>query len=237
MVDISIIVPCYNEADGIAQLRNRLASTIANLRKKYEVELIFVDDGSTDRTNELIRKNFPENFVRLITHNKNMNLGAAIKTGFSAARGEILLTIDSDCTYAPENMPKLIARLKDCDIVTASPYHPNGNVVGVPRHRLLLSRGVTMLYSIVAGRKLYTWTALFRAYKRSAISDISISHNNFIAVVEILIKAVKKGKKISELPETLYVRKYGVSKMKILSTIIAHLKFLLESVQIIRFTN
>lgn len=228
MVNLSIIIPCYNEADGIAQLRERLSAVVAKLQKTMEVEIIFIDDGSTDNTNNLLRKSFPEKYAKILKHERNMNLGAALRTGFSAAQGDIIVTMDSDCTYAPENIPRLIAGLKDYDIVTASPYHPQGSVIGVPQHRLFLSRSVTLLYSIITGRRLHTWTALFRAYRRPAISNITISHNNFIAVVEILIRAIKNGKSVSELPETLHVRKYGVSKMKVFTTIIAHLKFLFE---------
>ena len=234
---ISIIVPCYNEAAGIPQLKDRLPPVMRSLEKSHNVELIFVDDGSTDNTNELLRKSFVGENIKIIKHAQNMNLGAALRTGFLAADGEIIVTMDSDCTYAPENIPKLLTALKDCDIVTASPYHPQGKVIGAPAYRLFLSKSVTLLYSIVTGKRLYTWTALFRVYRRSAISSITITHNDFIAVVEILIKSIKNGNKIKELPETLYGRKFGTSKMKIIRTIIAHLKFLLESIKVAHFQN
>ncbi len=234
---LSIIVPCYNEAEGIPQLRERLPNVVKSLEKSYGVELIFVDDGSTDNTAELLHKNFAGGNVKIMRHERNMNLGAALRTGFLAATGDVIVTMDSDCTYAPENIPELLKELSDCDIVTASPYHPLGKVVGAPAYRLFLSKSVTKLYSIVTGRHLYTWTALFRAYRRSAISDITITHDNFIAVVEILIKSIKNRKKIKELPETLYGRRFGTSKMKIISTIVAHLKFLMESVGIIHFSG
>ncbi len=234
---ISIIVPCYNEAEGIPQLKERLLPVMQSLEKFHHVELIFVDDGSTDNTNKLLRKSFMGENVKIIKHELNLNLGAALRTGFIAAEGDVIVTMDSDCTYAPENIPNLLAALKDCDIVTASPYHPLGKVVGAPAYRLFLSKSVTILYSIVTGKRLYTWTALFRAYRRSAISSIIIKHNDFIAVVELLIKSIKNGNLIKELPETLYGRKFGTSKMKIIRTIIAHLKFLLESINIMHFKN
>ncbi len=223
---ISIVVPCYNESEGIPQLRTRLMPVIKELEKSAEIELIFVDDGSTDNTNQLLHENFPEKFSRIVKHEQNMNLGAAVRTGLLAASGDIIVTIDSDCTYAPENIPNMIAQLKDCDIVTASPYHPDGKVVGVPEYRLFLSHGVTAIYNLVSGRHLYTWTALFRAYKREAISGITITNNDFIALVELLVKAANRGAKIKEAPETLYVRKYGASKMRLLQVIGNHLKFI-----------
>ena len=223
---ISIVVPCYNESEGVPQLRARLMPVVKELEKSNEVELIFVDDGSTDNTNQLLRENFPEKNTNIIKHEQNLNLGAAVRTGLLAANGEIIVTMDSDCTYAPENIPNMIAQLNDCDIVTASPYHPEGKVVGVPEYRLFLSRGVTWMYNVVSGRHLYTWTALFRAYKREAISGITITNNDFIALVELLVKAANRGAKIREAPETLYVRKYGTSKMRLLRVIGNHLKFI-----------
>jgi dolichol-phosphate mannosyltransferase len=223
---ISIIVPCYNESEGIPQLRTRLLPVVKELEKSDSVELIFVDDGSIDNTNQLLRENFSGKNVSVVKHEKNMNLGAAVRTGLLAANGDTIVTMDSDCTYAPENIPNMIAQLKDCDIVTASPYHPAGKVVGVPEYRLFLSRGVTLIYNVVSGRHLYTWTALFRAYKRDAISGITITNNDFIALVELLVKAANRGAKIKEVPETLYVRKYGTSKMRLLRVIGNHLKFI-----------
>ncbi len=227
---ISIVIPCYNESEGIPQLRTRLLPVVKELEKSDAVEIIFVDDGSTDNTNQLLRENFSENFTKIVKHEKNMNLGAAVRTGLLAASGDIIVTMDSDCTYAPENIPKMIAQLKDCDIVTASPYHPDGKIIGVPEYRLFLSRGVTAIYNLVSGRHLYTWTALFRAYKREVISEITITNNDFIALVELLVKAANRGAKIKEAPETLYVRKYGTSKMRLLRVIGNHLKFIAKLV-------
>ena len=223
---ISIVIPCYNESEGLPQLKTRLMPVVEYLEKSNGVELIFVDDGSTDNTNQLLHENFPEKNTNIIKHEKNMNLGAALRTGLLAAKGDIIVTMDSDCTYAPENIPKLLDELKDCDIVTASPYHPDGKVVGVPEYRLFLSRGVTWIYNIVSGKHLYTWTALFRAYKRDATSGITITNNDFIALVELLVKSANRGAKIKEVPETLYVRKYGTSKMRLLRVIGNHLKFI-----------
>ena len=234
---LSIIVPCYNESEGVNQLRERLMPVIKNLEKTQQVQLIFVDDGSTDNTNELLHKTFSEKFVKIIKHEKNMNLGAAVRTGFLAADGDVIVTMDSDCTYAPEEIPKLLDELKDCDIVTASPLCPGGKIIGVPAYRRFLSWGATTLYSVITQKRIYTWAALFRAYRRDAISDIVIENNNFTAVVEILVKAIKNGKRVKEMPAELTVRKYGMSKIKLASTILAHIKFLTQTARIMYFSK
>lgn len=226
---LSIVVPCYNEGQIIPHLAEQLNPVLQELEKKYSVELVFVDDGSTDKTLELLNRYFGNRKnTKILKHDKNKNLGAALKTGFSAVSGDIIVTIDSDCTYPPKEIPKLLSLLdNETDIVTASPYHPNGMAKNVPPYRMFLSRTVSKIYGLLLKQNIYTYTALFRAYKKNVIKNTKIKSDNFLAVIELLVFAVQKGYKVRELPTTLYSRKYGVSKMKLLSTIMAHLKFII----------
>src|SRR3989338_10086249 len=125
---LSIITPCYNEEEGIENLSVRLEPVLNELSKKYEIELVFVDDGSRDRTNELLHKFFgKQKNVKIIKHEKNQNLGGAMRTGFAHSTGEIIVSIDSDCTYDPADIPALVAALDEkTDMVNASAYHPKG---------------------------------------------------------------------------------------------------------------
>ncbi len=155
-----------------------------------------------------------------------MGLGAAIRTGFSSASGDILVTVDSDGTYKFSEIPVLLSFLTpEVDIVTASPYHPKGGVVGVPAYRLFLSRGSSAIYRILVDWHIYTYTCLFRAYRSGVIKEIHFKSNGFLAGTEILVKAMLKGYRVAEFPAVLYKRTYGVSKAKIKQTILAHLAF------------
>jgi dolichol-phosphate mannosyltransferase len=235
----SIIVPCYNEIDNVPKLRNELLPVIEALvedgraenSEDCSAEVIFVDDGSRDGTFPVIPESLADYDKPGITfkyekHPTNLGLGAAMRTGFAAAVGDILITVDSDGTYQFSEIPNLLSYLTpDIHIVTASPYHPEGNVVGVPAYRLILSRGSSLIYRILLDWHIYTYTCLFRAYRSEVIRDIKFEANGFLAGTELLVKAMLKGYRVAEFPAVLYKRMYGVSKAKIANTILAHLKF------------
>jgi dolichol-phosphate mannosyltransferase len=113
----------------------------------------------------------------------------------------------------------------DIDIVTASPYHPNGRVVGVPAYRLLLSKGSSLIYRIFVDWKIHTYTCLFRAYRSEVVKRTPFKSDGFLAGTELLVNAMLKGYRAAEFPAVLHARMYGVSKAKIVQTILAHLRF------------
>lgn len=237
---LSIIVPCYNEADNIQKLHDELLPVIEDMlihgwhdasKEIHSAEMIFVDDGSRDETFSKLKNIFsgPNKsgvIFKFLKHETNLGLGAAIRTGFSKADGDIVVTVDSDGTYKFSEIPTFLSFLTPgVDIVTASPYHPAGGVVGVPANRLFLSRGSSFLYRILVDRHVYTYTCLFRAYRSEVIRNISFSSNGFLAGTEVLVKAMLKGYRVAEFPALLHRRMYGVSKAKIAETIFAHLGF------------
>ncbi len=213
---ISIVIPCYNEEASLSQLAQQLLPAIDKLSRKYTVEPIFVDDGSIDRTNELLHQHFAGLAnVKIVKHEKNKNLGAALRTGFSQASGDLVAALDSDCTYSPELIATMIEMMDEqTHIVTVSPYHPQGKVHNVPAHRIFLSKSASRLYKIVLGCPLHTYTAMVRVYKKEVIQNVSFEADNFLGVTELLVKAVLKGYQVKELPVELEARKFGISKMK-----------------------
>jgi dolichol-phosphate mannosyltransferase len=230
MEKLSIIVPCYNEEKGIGHLHNQLVPVLNTLQEAWNLELIFVDDGSVDNTHQLLHEKFSSlEYVKIIKHEVNMNLGGAMRTGFSHATGDVIVTMDSDCTYHPQQIPELLSHLdEDTDIVAASPYHPMGKVENVPSYRLLLSKGICQIYRTLTGSDIHTFTALFRAQKRHIIDNVPFESNNFLATAETLIYAMNKGYKVKEYPTTLSVRQYGVSKMRLFGVIKSHLSFVFK---------
>ena len=230
-MDLSIIVPCFNEVDNISKLKNELLPVLRDLTLGGKVEVIFVDDGSTDGTLEALRTEFASlqdvqinyEFRR---HETNQGLGAALKTGFSKFAGDIVLTTDSDGTYKFETIPDMLNHLKDgIDMVTASPYHPQGGVVGVPQYRLILSQGASFLYRVLVDWKIHTYTCLFRVYRRKMVDEIQFQSNGFLAGTELMVLGMLKGYKVTEFPAVLHRRVFGTSKAKLASTVLAHLRF------------
>lgn len=230
-MDLSIVIPCYNEADNVPKIRQEFFPVVAELAKSHSAEVIFVDDGSSDGTWQALETAFGHNYlpgvaVRFERHEVNRGLGAAIRTGLAAARGDIVVTTDSDGTYKFNTIPALLACLTPgVDIVTASPYHPAGRVAGVPAYRLILSQGSSMLYRLLVNWRVYTYTALFRAYRRKVTESVPFESDGFLAGTEILVNGMLMGYRVAEYPAVLYSRAHGVSKAKIVRTIKAHLKF------------
>jgi dolichol-phosphate mannosyltransferase len=237
---LSIIVPCYNEAENVSKLYSELFPVVKDiiihgndnpLEAIDSSEIIFVDDGSRDETYLKLKecfgiKNEAGITFKFLKHEKNLGLGAAIRTGFSNASGDILVTVDSDGTYAFSEIPALLSLLTPgVDMVTASPYHPKGGVVGVPAYRLFLSRGSSVLYRILVNWHVHTYTCLFRAYRSGIVVDTPFNSDGFLAGTEILVKAILKGYHVAEFPAVLHKRIYGVSKAKIAQTIFSHLSF------------
>jgi dolichol-phosphate mannosyltransferase len=228
MTKLSIIIPAYNEADGVVQTSEKLLPVLNELRQSYEVEVLFIDDGSRDNTSSLLEDHFrADPDVRVIPHGVNKGLGVAIRTGFQNATGDLIVTTDFDGTYDFATIPELIQLLIDNDahIVTASPYHPQGAVEGVPRYRLVFSYGASLMYRLLISWKIYCWTALFRAYRRKVIETISFNSNDFLAGTELLVKARKAGFRIIEYPTVLRQRTYGQSSMKVAKVTMSHLRF------------
>jgi dolichol-phosphate mannosyltransferase len=236
---LSVVVPCYNEEDNVDKLKNEFFPVLEKLvgsrlpdgEQIDTIEVVFVDDGSKDHTYTVLNNAFGsfQNSaisVKFEKHDINRGLGAALKTGFKAITGDVIVTTDSDGTYHFSTIPDMLGHLtKDVAIVTASPYHPDGEVVGVPPFRIFLSRGSSLLYRLLLSWRIHTYTALFRAYRREVIDQVSFAANDFLGQTELMVKAMLIGYKVDEFPAALHRRMFGVSKAKLLKTIQSHLTF------------
>ena len=222
---VSIVVPCYNEELALRYLSNTLQEVEDALEPSYRVEFIFVDDGSKDRTHETLQRLFGEKQGCVIVHyDRNLGVTAAILTGMQRATAEIVASIDCDCTYDPRELRHMIPMLTDrVDLVTASPYHPQGSVRNVPQWRLSLSKAASALYRGLTRQKLDTYTSCFRVYRRKAILDLDLLEPGFLGIAEMIGKLDLRGGAIAEYPTTLEARMLGRSKMKTLRTILGHL--------------
>lgn len=227
-VAVSIVIPCCNEEASISGLELMIPRIVKDLSCVGPVEVVLVDDGSTDATWEhLTRLAAAVPAVRLARHEMNAGLGAALRTGFHVARGNVVVTTDADGTYPFAEIPALFACLTPgVDIVTASPYHPDGSVDGVPAWRLVFSRGASWCYRAVLGKRgrhIHTYTSLFRAYRHEVLPQIQPDHDGFLGVAEILVRAVLAGYTVAEYPTTLRNRRFGQSKARVLRITRSHL--------------
>jgi dolichol-phosphate mannosyltransferase len=228
MSSVSVVVPCYNESASIAQLHEKLLPVLDRIAAQHAVELVLVDDGSTDDTYDRLTRTFGERpATRVVRHPKNLNLGGAIRTGIRESTGELIANLDSDCTYDPALLEPMLAEIaRGADLVTVSPYHPDGRVDGVPPYRLLLSRGLSALYRLLLRKRVYTYTAMNRVYRRAICERIGSPAFDFTCLAEMMLKALVQDYRVAEVPATLAVRRFGESKMKVAKTIRAHLVLL-----------
>jgi dolichol-phosphate mannosyltransferase len=227
----TILIPGYNEAANVDRLRTELWPVACAMAASAPVEILLVDDGSTDGTHQAFEA-FREEAqhdrltIRVVRHASNRGLGAALHTGFSHASGRIVITTDCDATYAFDEIPMMIAHLGTADIVTASPYHPRGSVENVPGYRLALSRSASSLYRAVVDPRVHTYTALFRAYRREVLERVPFNSDGFLAGTELLVNAMLMGYRVVEYPTVLRARRFGSSKAKLARTTQAHFGFM-----------
>ncbi len=223
-MEVTVVIPCYNEEASLPPLLERLDRLDPRSRGW---DVLFVNDGSRDGTAGLLDREIPaRKWARVQHHERNRGLGAALRTGFAHTRAEIVCTIDCDCTYPPERLPELIDALAGAGVATASPWHPSLRTGDVPWVRQILSRGVSVLYRLVLGRRIYTFSSIFRAYRREVLDKVRFDSPGFPAVTEILVKALLAGYRVVEVPIPLGTRRFGESKMSVGQAIRGHIDLL-----------
>lgn len=218
---VSFIFPAFNEAENLKRFPTEVFPVFDALGETYEI--IVIDDGSSDNTAEVaIGLGGP---VRLVKHEANRGLGAAVRTGISSARGDLVVTMDTDLTFAPTLVPALLERFKkgDVDAVSGSPKMASLNK-DIPFYRIAVSYIATFVYAIVIGRWMRDISPIFRLYKREHLLQLPLATNRFEINAEILFHLVRQQRKIAEMPAPLTVRIHGESKLDYRKEIIRHLK-------------
>lgn len=224
---LAVVVPLKDEASGIASLAVELAALRTDLADVAALEFVLVDDGSTDRTWELLQQHFGRRGdCALVQHARNRGIAAAIQTGIRASTSPLVASIDGDLSYDPLELRAMLELAGHADVVTASPYHPKGGVRHVPNWRLLLSRTLSSAYRLLLRSRLYTWTACFRVYRRAAVVDLPLTNPGFLGTAELLVRVLRRGGTVAEHPCVLEARLFGFSKMRVLRTIRGHLGLL-----------
>jgi polysaccharide deacetylase family protein (PEP-CTERM system associated) len=226
-IAVAVVVPIYNEAENVGYLMRTLDALQQRLRDRYRFKFVLVDDGSSDASwQRLCEAANGRADVELLRHERNRGVAAAIQTGIAAAPTEIVCSIDCDCSYDPQELGQMLPLIEGADVVTASPYHPEGQVLNVPGWRLFLSRWLSRLYRAAVRADLSTWTSCFRVYRRSRVVDVTVENEGFLGIAEQIIRLMRRGRIVREYPTLLEARLLGASKMKTLRTIRGHLGLL-----------
>lgn len=213
---ISIVVPAYNEEKVIKYFieeYQKHKSEFDNL------ELVVVNDGSSDSTPKIVNSYLEnDNSIRLINHDENKGLGKALETGLNNAKGDIVVTMDSDLTHPFKLIPKLITEIKDknYDVCIASRYVKGGGMKNVPAWRIFISKVVNNTMRLIYWTKVKDITAGYKAYKKDKIQNIHIARNGFESQIEIMVKLMRKKAKFKEIPLILKTRTQGESKFNLI---------------------
>jgi len=213
MTVLSIVIPAYNEENGIAEIANRVLAVEPALKKVgvEKLELLVVDDGSKDRTAEVAAG---ISGVTLIRHPKNKGYGAALKTGFSKASGELIGFLDADGTYPPEYFPQLCqAALNGTDLVIGS--RMAGAESQMPVTRRIGNFFFANLLSILGRQKVSDSASGMRLFKREILEQIFPLPDGLNLTPVMSTRALHEGIKIEEVPIP-YSERVGRSKLSVI---------------------
>ena len=202
---ISIVVPFYNEEDNIEELYEQLTRVLGVLGASYE--LIFIDDGSTDRSHDILLKLFAsDKTVKVIRLRKNFGQTAALQAGFDHARGEIIISMDGDLQHDPADIPKLLTPISEgFDIASGWRKERKDNFL----LRRFPSWVANRIMRLLSGVKIHDFGTTFKAYRRDVLEGIRL-YGELHRFIPALIS--RTGVKITEVPIKNVVRQKGKSK-------------------------
>lgn len=198
--EISVVVPVFNEEDNVEKLHTKIKEECAKLGRTFEI--IFINDGSTDRTAEKCRNLSP---LRLINFRKNYGQTAAFDAGFQAARGEVIITMDGDLQNDPADIVKLLEKMDEgFDVVSGWRFERKDSL-----SKKIFSRGANLLRKVFMQDKIHDSGCSLKAYKRECFEDLELfgeMHRFIPALLEI------DGFKVGEVKVSHHPRISGVTK-------------------------
>lgn len=211
---ILTIIPTYDEVEALPITVRRLREAVP------ESDVLIVDDNSPDGTGRLAEALSVEDPMIQVMHRRAKNgLGGAYIAGFRwglARDYDVLIELDADGSHQPEQLPELIARIDQADLVIGSRWVPGGSVVNWPLHRELISRAGSLYSRTMLGLRVRDITAGYRVFRRSTLEDIDLSSIESVGYgfqVDMTFRVARQGKTIIEVPITFVERTLGASKM------------------------
>lgn len=205
-INVSIIIPAYNEEEIIADVIRRVRLTMDRMKCLYEI--IVIDDGSKDDTAPRAKKSG----AWVISHPYNIGNGAAVKTGIRNAKGKILVMMDGDGQHNPENIPQLLEKIGPYDMVVGARAHDSESSL----HRNIANRFYNLFASYICKRKIQDLTSGFRAIKTDiARQFVSLLPNTFSYPTTITMAILRSGYSLAYEPIKAN-RCIGKSKIKLI---------------------
>jgi len=208
---VSVLTPVYNEKNTLFQNISRIQKALAS----YNFEIIIVDDNSPDGTGK-IADALAQSFSNIVVLHRSskQGLGTAYKEAFQMAKGDFIVSMDSDLSHDPEYLPDMLDLAQHYDIVIGSRLCKGGSIIGRTFVRDLASYLTNQFIKLVTCVSISDWTSGLRVYRRSVWEEVmpSVHCNKWDFQFESLYKSIKSGMQISEIPITFYERAEGNSK-------------------------
>ncbi len=206
-IKLSVIIPCYNEKNTIEEIVRR----VRNVGLAHEI--IIVDDGSTDGTRDILAALEPGDDLRVILHDHNQGKGAAVRTGFQNATGEVFLIQDADLEYDPREYPVLLKPIEEgiSKIVYGSRF------LGGPRKamffwNMIANRTLTLVTNVLYNAILSDMETCYKVFLAEVIRDIPLRSRRFDFEPEVTAKVLKRGHRIYEVPISYNGREWDEGK-------------------------
>jgi glycosyltransferase involved in cell wall biosynthesis len=206
---LSIIIPCYNEVATISEIVKQVLAI-----DHQDLEIIIVDDASNDGTRELLEESVKPSVAKIIYHKKNMGKGAALRSGFKEANGDVVIVQDADLEYNPQNIPKMLELIESgkADVVFGSRFMGGGP------HRVLYfwhymgNKFLTLLSNMFTNINLSDMETCYKMFRREIIQAIEIEENRFGFEPEITAKIARGNHRIYEVGISYSGRTYAEGK-------------------------
>ena len=209
MYKISIIIPCFNEFKTIIKIIDKVKKFT-----KYEKEIIVVDDGSNDGTQDLL-KNLNNGDIKFFFHKKNFGKGRAIKTALEFVTGDLIIIQDADLEYDPINYSQLIKPFEetDADVVYGSRFLGGGDYVRIHFFwHYIANKILTFFCNILTNLNMTDMETGYKVFRSDVLKSINIYENSFAIEPEITIKLARKKYKFFEVPISYNGRSYEEGK-------------------------
>ncbi|MFL7894363.1 MAG: glycosyltransferase family 2 protein [Anaerolineales bacterium] len=204
---VSVIIPVYNEQNTIEEILRRVEA------QDFVTEIVVIDDGSTDGTREILASVDDSERLRVILHDENQGKGAAVRTGFENATGDVFLIQDADLEYDPRDYPKLIQPIQEgiADVVYGSRF------LGGPRRSVMFwhmvaNRMLTFMTNLLYNTILSDMETGYKVFKREIVEGMRIHANSFDFEPEFTAKILKKKVRVYEIPISFNPRDYEEGK-------------------------
>jgi dolichol-phosphate mannosyltransferase len=205
---LSVIIPCYNESETIAEILTRVKAVDLGAMEK---EIIVVDDYSTDGTRELLHQLATDENVRVLCHEQNRGKGAAMRSGIQAAGGDIILVQDADLEYDPADYSALLAPFSDgAEVVYGSRLRHRNKIAGV--HFLLGGLTLSLVTNLLYGTRITDEPTGYKVFKTDVIRSLNLVYDGFEFCPEVTAKLCRRGYRIHEVPISYQPRSVAEGK-------------------------